>query len=91
MAKKRKVPLRKCLVTKELKPKEELIRLVKTKENEILIDPSGKLNGRGAYLTYDKEIFLKAKEENLLAQAFKMKVNSEIYEDLLTLISDNNE
>ncbi len=91
MVKKRKVPLRKCLVTKELKPKEELIRLVKTKENEILIDPSGKLNGRGAYLTYDKEVFLKAKEENLLAQAFKMKIEPKIYEDLLTLISDSNE
>ncbi|HLR60310.1 MAG TPA: YlxR family protein [Pseudogracilibacillus sp.] len=91
MAKQRKVPLRKCLVTKELKPKEDLIRLVKTKENDILIDPSGKVNGRGAYLTYNKDIFLKAKEENMLAQAFKMKIEPDIYEDLLELISDQDE
>lgn len=91
MAKQRKVPLRKCLVTKELKPKEDLIRLVKTKENKVLIDPSGKLNGRGAYLSNNKEVVLKAKEENVLAQAFKTKIDTQIYEDLLALISDNNE
>lgn len=91
MAKQRKVPLRKCLVTKELMPKEDLIRLVKTKENKVLIDPSGKMNGRGAYLSYSKDVFLKAKEENLLSQAFKMKIDSQIYDDLLALISDNNE
>lgn len=91
MTKQRKVPLRKCLVTKELKPKEDLIRLVKTKENDILIDPTGKINGRGAYLTYDRDVFLKAKKENMLAQAFKMKIESEVYDELLALISDNNE
>ncbi len=91
MAKHRKVPLRKCLVTKELKPKEELIRLVKTKENDVIIDPTGKLNGRGAYLTFDKQVFLQAKDENSLAQAFKMKINLDIYDDLLTLVSEKND
>src|SRR5699024_2658548 len=91
MAKRRKVPLRKCLVTQELKPKEDLIRLVKTKDNEIFIDPTGKVNGRGAYLSYNKDVILKAQEENKLAQAFKMKINTEIYDELLEYISDKNE
>src|SRR5699024_7372830 len=91
MAKRRKVPLRKCLVTQELKPKEDLIRLVITKDNEIFIDPTGKVNGRGAYLSYNKYVILKAQEENKLVQAFKMKINTEIYDELIEYISDKNE
>lgn len=89
MSKQRKVPLRKCLVTKELKEKEELVRLVKTKEGEVLIDQSGKKNGRGAYLTLDREIILQAKEKNVLAQAFKMQIDLTVYDDLLVLLGDN--
>src|SRR5699024_11352822 len=91
MAKRRKVPLRKCLVTQELKPKEDLIRLVKTKDNEILIDPTGKVNGRGAYLSYNKDVILKAQEENKLAQAFKMKINTQIKDGRLEDRREKNE
>ena len=50
MAKKRKIPQRKCIVTNELKPKKEMIRIVRNKEGEVFIDPTGKQNGRGAYI-----------------------------------------
>ena len=51
----KKVPLRKCVATQEQLPKKELIRIVRTKEGQVLIDESGKVNGRGAYLKRDKE------------------------------------
>src|SRR5699024_12291340 len=91
MGKRRKVPLRKGVVAQELKPKEDLSRLVKTKDNEIFIDTTGKVNSRVAYLSYNKDVILKAQEENNLAQAFKMKINTEIYDELLEYISDKNE
>ena len=50
--KQRKVPLRKCIVTNEMKPKKELIRVVRSPEGEVSIDQTGKKNGRGAYISY---------------------------------------
>ena len=46
----RKIPLRKCVATQEQLPKKELIRVVRNKEGEVFVDPTGKMNGRGAYL-----------------------------------------
>ena len=46
----RKIPLRKCLAKNEQLPKKELIRVVRNKEGEVFVDPTGKMNGRGAYL-----------------------------------------
>ena len=57
----KKIPMRMCVVTKEKYPKKELIRIVKT-ENGIIVDESGKINGHGAYLKKDKEVFEKAKK-----------------------------
>ena len=52
----KKVPLRKCVVTGEQLPKKELIRVVRNKEGEVFIDPTGKMNGRGAYLKLSHEV-----------------------------------
>lgn len=82
MSKKRKIPLRKCIVTKEMKPKQDLIRIVRNKDGEVFVDPTGKLNGRGAYLTKDITIIEKAIETKVLNQQFKMDIDSEIYEQL---------
>lgn len=90
MVKKRKVPLRKCIVTNEMKPKEALIRVVRNKEGEVFVDPSGKQNGRGAYLTKDLAVIEKAKKTGVLNQQFKTKVNNEIYEELTQLVNGNN-
>lgn len=63
MATRRKVPLRKCIATGEMKPKKEMVRIVRSKEGEVSIDPSGKKSGRGAYLSKDKEAILLAKKK----------------------------
>lgn len=86
MKRKRKVPLRKCIITKSMKPKEELIRVVRTREKEVFIDPTGKKNGRGAYLSKDTKVIDEAKENNALEKQFKVKVDSSIYDQLKELV-----
>ena len=56
----KKIPLRTCVVTKERFPKNELLRIVRTPDNEIKIDLTGKLNGHGAYIKKDLEVLEKA-------------------------------
>ena len=82
MKKTRKIPQRKCIVCGSLKDKEDLLRIVKNKEEGILIDESGKLNGRGAYVCKDESCIKGLKKSNKLNQAFKMKIDDEIYEEL---------
>lgn len=86
MKKRRKVPLRKCIMTKSMKPKEELIRIVRTKEKQVFVDPTGKKNGRGAYLSKDIQVINEAQESNALEKQFKVKVDSSIYEQLKELV-----
>ncbi|APC48594.1 RNA-binding protein [Virgibacillus halodenitrificans] len=85
MNKKRKVPERKCVVTNETKPKKELIRIVRNKEGEVFVDPSGKKNGRGAYLTLDIDVIDKAEKSNILNRQLNAEVSSTIYEELKQL------
>ena len=82
MKKTRKIPQRKCIVCGSLKDKEDLLRIVKNKKEGILIDESGKLNGRGAYVCKDESCIKGLKKSNKLNQAFKMKIDDEIYEEL---------
>ena len=89
MAKKRKVPLRKCIVTNEMKPKQEMIRIVRNKEGEVFIDTSGKKNGRGAYITMDKEIIERAEKENILQSVFNVSIDPTIYKELKELVGDS--
>jgi len=81
----KKQPLRKCVATGEMKPKKELIRVVRSKEGDISIDPTGKKSGRGAYLTLDKECILLAKKKKVLAYHLKTEVDESIYDELLQL------
>lgn len=82
----KKVPLRKCVVTGEMKPKKELVRIVRTKEGEVSVDLTGKKSGRGAYLSKEKEAVLLAKKKNILANHLEVSINDSIYEELLELI-----
>lgn len=82
----KKIPMRTCCVTREKFPKMELIRVVKTPDNEVIIDLSGKLNGRGAYLKKDKEVILKAKQSKTLERHLEIIIPDEIYEELLNII-----
>ena len=91
MAKKRKVPLRKCVVTNEMKPKKELIRIVRNKEGEVFVDPSGKKNGRGAYLSRDVDIVEQAIKTKALNKIFEMEIEATLYEEIKRLIEEENE
>lgn len=75
----KKTPMRMCTGCREMKPKNELIRAVKTPENEILLDTTGKRNGRGAYICKSTECLKKAQKANALSRAFEMQVSDEIY------------
>ncbi|MCY9516132.1 RNase P modulator RnpM [Paenibacillus apiarius] len=78
----RKVPLRKCVACQEMMPKKELIRVVKTPQDEVLIDLTGKKSGRGAYLCGKLSCFKVAHKSRALDRALKHQVQSEIYEQL---------
>ena len=80
---KKKVPLRKCVVTGEMKPKKEMVRVVKTKDEEIFIDDSGKMNGRGAYVTMSEEVILQARDKDILSGVLKTNIPESFYEELL--------
>ena len=84
----RKIPLRKCLGCNEMKPKKELIRVVRNQAEEIAIDLKGKAPGRGAYLCPRKECFERAKKSKAFHRAFECNVPEEIYEKLIQEISD---
>ena len=83
----RKIPMRTCVVTREKLPKAELIRVVRTPEGNVVIDESGKANGRGAYLKKDKEVFLKAKKSKILNRMLEVEVPDKVFEDLNDLLN----
>lgn len=78
----KKIPLRKCTGCNEMKPKKELIRVLKTTEEEIVLDKTGKKNGRGAYLCNSPECFNKARKTRGLERSLQVKIPDEIYETL---------
>ena len=72
--KNKKIPLRTCIVTKEVLPKQELFRIVINKEKEVSIDLTGKQNGRGVYLKKDISVINKAKDLKLLDKKLEVKI-----------------
>lgn len=82
MAVRRKVPLRKCVGCGEMKPKKELLRILRTEDEGFLLDATGKKNGRGAYLCHSMECFNKAVKGKGLERSFKQPIPSEVYERL---------
>jgi predicted RNA-binding protein YlxR (DUF448 family) len=85
--KERKPVLRTCVCSKEVLEKKDLFRIVRTPEGNVIIDPVGKANGRGAYLKKDKEVILKAQKTKVLDRHLEVKVPDSIYEELLGLIN----
>lgn len=80
--KQRKVPLRKCVVSGEMYPKKELVRVVKTKDNDVFLDPTGRANGRGAYIALDPVIAEKARKEKSFNRVFSMQVDDAFYDEV---------
>jgi len=78
----KKIPMRTCIACRANKPKKELVRIVKNGE-EIKLDRTGKLNGRGAYICDDIECAKKLKKGKLLNRAFSCQVSDETYELLM--------
>ncbi|WP_409305462.1 RNase P modulator RnpM [Peribacillus sp. SCS-155] len=82
----KKIPMRKCVATGEMKPKKELIRIVRNKEGEVGIDPTGKKSGRGAYLSLDRDAIMLAKKKNILSGQLGATIDPSLYEQLLELV-----
>ncbi len=82
----RKIPMRTCIVTKESLPKKDLIRIVRTPEGNVIIDETGKSNGRGAYLKKDLEVIKKAQKSKVLNRALQIEVPDNIYLELENMI-----
>lgn len=82
----KKIPLRTCVITKELLPKKDLLRIVKNKENVVAIDLTGKLNGRGAYIKKDMEVLEKAIKTKILEKKLETTIPDEIYEEIRNIL-----
>ena len=78
----KKIPQRQCIGCGEMKGKKEMIRVIKTAEGEILLDATGRKNGRGAYLCPAEECLKKAIKNKGLERSFKMAIPKEVYESL---------
>lgn len=78
----KKVPLRKCTGCGEMKHKKEMFRIIKTPEDEIVLDTTGKKNGRGAYICNSAECFAKARKTKALERSLKTAIPEEIYDEL---------
>ena len=78
----KKVPLRKCTGCQQMKSKKEMLRLLRTPEGSIVLDTTGRKNGRGAYVCYSADCFEKAVKNKGLERSLKCKVPEETYESL---------
>jgi hypothetical protein len=78
----KKIPLRQCVGCGEMKGKRDMIRILKTAEDQICLDATGKKNGRGAYICRSRECLQKARKNKGLERSFKMSIPNEVYETL---------
>ena len=78
----KKIPLRQCVGCGEMKSKKEMMRVLKTPEDENVLDLTGKKNGRGAYLCISRECLQKARKNKGLERSFKMSIPNEVYDSL---------
>ncbi|WP_461239590.1 RNase P modulator RnpM [Paucilactobacillus sp. N302-9] len=84
--KQRKIPMRKDIVTGEMVPKRQLVRVVRNKENEVSLDPTGKKPGRGAYVQIDVEVAKKARTNRTFDQVFGVKIDDQFYDELVDYV-----
>ena len=77
-----KVPMRQCTGCGEMKNKKDMVRILRTTENEIVLDATGRKNGRGAYLCRSRECFQKAGKSRGLERSLKAQIPAEVYEAL---------
>ncbi len=83
--KQKKIPMRTCVVTKEKCEKRDLLRIVRTPEGSVIVDPTGKANGRGAYLKKDVEVIKKAQSSKILERILEVTIADSVYEEAIRL------
>ena len=84
--KKRKIPMRKDLLTDTMQPKKELVRIVVDKEKNVSVDPTGKKSGRGAYVSLDPDQIKNAQEKGLIERSLGTKIPAKIYDELYSYV-----
>ena len=87
----KKIPMRQCLGCREMKPKRELIRIVRSPDGDISIDLKGKKPGRGAYICHSKDCLKKSIKSKALGRAFGVEIPEDIYESLAGQMEENDE
>ena len=78
----KKIPLRTCVVTREKLPKNDLLRIVRTPNGEVVVDESGKMNGRGAYIKKDVQVLEQAKKKKILERHLECMIEESVYDDI---------
>ena len=78
----KKVPMRQCVGCAQMKSKKELLRIIKTPEGDIVLDVTGKKNGRGAYICASMECMKTARQRKGLERSLKVAIPMEIYDNL---------
>ena len=78
----KRVPMRQCTGCGEMKSKKEMMRVLKTAENEVILDTTGRKNGRGAYLCFSMECLKKARKNKGLERSLKMAIPAEVYDNM---------
>ena len=86
----KKIPLRQCVGCGEMKNKKEMMRVLKTPEDTIVLDLTGKKNGRGAYLCKSGECLNKSLKKKFIFRSFKMSIADAVYEDVEKEFSETN-
>lgn len=87
----KKIPMRMCLGCNEMKPKKELIRVVKSPEGEISLDFKGKAPGRGAYICRSTDCLSKARKARRLEKSFSCKIEESVYEVMMNELGSEEE
>ena len=87
----KKVPIRQCVGCGEMKSKKEMMRILKTAEGDIVLDVTGKKNGRGAYLCKSDECLKKARKTKGIERSFKMSIPAEVYDNLEKEFAESEE
>lgn len=83
----KKIPMRKCLATNESFPKKDLLRVVRTPEGEVKVDTTGKLNGKGAYVSKSLEALKILKTKKLLNKALEIEIDDSVYKEIEEIIN----
>ncbi|MBR2646934.1 MAG: YlxR family protein [Clostridia bacterium] len=88
MPKKKNIPMRMCIACREMKPKQEMTRVVRNADGEISLDPTGKAPGRGAYICNGDECLKKLNGKKLLNKTFSANVSDEVYRGVEEVLSE---